>query len=340
MELRSGLNNLKNFVKDYKSSHERIKIINKEYDLKNFTKVRISVKDSSFDSFIKLQTPGQLGLWGNTAFLTTFKPDINVVLNKPNPFIKLDADIDKNWLFHLEPPGYIQKLGLDDEKVLKNFGKVYTSDPRLYEKGGKFIASPPYVHWHLAHSAYSKNDGKVIYDYDFLSSYKEIPKKSSTLVAINSNLNNLPGHKLRADFITKICEQNLDIELYGGNKWSKYPQYKGYLPQKWPVFSKSKYALAIENEVSPYYWTEKITDSILCFSMPIYYGSPDINKFFPEGSYIILDINNKKAVNELEEIINSGYYEKNISKLIEARNLILQKLNLFSFINLELNKIK
>jgi hypothetical protein len=159
-------------------------------------------------------------------------------------------------------------------------------------------------------------------------------------VAINSNLNNLPGHKLRADFITKICEQNLDIELYGGNKWSKYPQYKGYLPQKWPVFSKSKYALAIENEVSPYYWTEKITDAILCFSMPIYYGCPDINKFFPEGSYITLDINNKKAVNELEEIIHSGYYEKNISKLIEARNLILQKLNLFSFINLELNKIK
>jgi hypothetical protein len=331
-----GLNNLKNIAWEFSESYQRIKAIRAVHDFDSLKKVSISVRSNTFSEFIKLQTPHQLGVWKKTAFVSVLRPDVSLVVNKVNPFLKLNRSIENNWLLHIEPPGYIEQLGLATKEIVKLFGRVYTTDRKLYEQGGKFIASPPYVHWHLSTSAYSRNNQ---YDFDFLKSYPGIPEKKVTLAAINSNINALPGHRLRADFITRLCEGNLDFELYGGSRWAAFKQFKGGAAEgKWPVFSPAKYVLAIENEVADYYWTEKFTDAILCFSMPIYHGSPNINQYFPQGSYIPLDITKKSAPDDLRDILASGFYERNIDKLIEARNLILNEHNLFNFIDAQVNK--
>jgi len=337
--LNLGLNSLKKMGIDFLESSRMKQSIIKNYDYDALNKVRISVFNATFSNFIKLQTPHQQGVWGNTAFLTVFNPDVNVVLNKPNPYMPLSKNIDQNWMLHIEPPGYIKMLGLDDKKIMKKFGRVYTCAPHLYEQGGRYIASPPYVHWHLAHSSYTGNKENMVYDYDFLSTYAGVPEKEYSLATVNSKMNHLPGHKLRADFVSAICELGMDVQLYGTDNWAKYKQYKGPTTfGKWPIYSKAKYVLAIENEVSDYYWTEKFTDAVLCYSMPIYYGSSKISNFFPEGSYIPLDITKKNAVDELQDIIKSDFYEKNLPKLIEARNLILARHNMFDFLNREVNK--
>ncbi len=338
MRLNLGLNSLKKFGIDLLESYKMKQKIGKKYNINDLKKARISVLDNTFNNFIKLQTPQQLGVWGDTAFITTFNPDFNIVINKPNPFVPLSNNIDTNWLLHIEPPGYIRKLGLAAPHITEKFGRVYTCDPELYEQGGKYIASPPYVHWHLALSSYTNNADNMVYDYDFLKGYDTIPDKNIVLASINSNMNDLPGHKLRADFVTAMCDNNVNFDLYGTSNWAKFKQYKGpTIFGKWPIYSKAKYVLAIENEISPLYWTEKFTDAILCYSMPIYYGSDKISDYFPEGSYIPLDINKKSAIDELKSIINSDYYEKNLPALIEARNLILNKHNLFNFLDTEIN---
>ena len=228
---------------------------------------------------------------------------------------------------------------MDSPELLKKFGRVYTSDPSLYEKGGKFIAAPPYVHWHHAISSYTKKTENLLYDFDFLLSQKQPPEKTIGLVAINSRINDLPGHKLRAEFISRISDSHVNYELYGTDNWKMYKQYKGpTVNGKWPVYSRAKYVLAIENEISDYYWTEKFTDAILCFCIPLYYGSPKIGNYFPKGSYVQLDITKRTAVDDLREILTSDFYERNIPNLIEARNLVLAKHNLFNFIDEELKK--
>jgi len=340
MQFNTGLNSLKKLLIDFKSSSDRISKLKREYNYDDLKKVRISCRNTDFDNFIKLQTPHQDGIWGNTAFISRLNPDIDLVVNKPNPYLPLSRNIEKNWLLHIEPPGYIKKLDMANEKVVEKFSRVYTCDPDLYSKGGKFIASPPYVHWHLALSSYTSNKDNMVYDYDFLNSLVHPPEKTISLASINSGMNDLPGHKLRADFVSKICDENIDFNLYGTPNWAKYKQYKGPTTfGKWPIYSKAKYVLAIENEVSDYYWTEKFTDAILCFTIPIYYGSAKISDFFPEGSYIPFDITKKTAVDELQDILKSDFYEKNLHNLIAARNLILTKHNMFSFLNSQVNNI-
>jgi hypothetical protein len=332
-----GLNNIKKLWIDYSESRNRVERIKNHFNLNELRRVRISVRNNTFNQFIKLQTPGQLGVWGKTAFLSLLNPDLNVVINKQNPYLKLSGDISKNWLLHIEPPGYIKRLGLGDAKATKDFGRVYTSDPSLFERGGKFVASPPFVHWHLAVNSYVHGTEANQYDYDFLLSQGNMPVKDTDMVAINSSMNDLPGHKQRAEFIKRLCENNFDFDLHGSTDWSKFKQYKGRaLEGKWPVYSKSRYVLVIENEVADYYWSEKFTDAILCYAMPIYYGSPKIGDYFPKGSYIPLDITKPSAIDDLRSIVSSDHFERNQTSLAEARNLILKKLNMFGFIDEQL----
>ncbi|PZX19164.1 glycosyl transferase family 10 (putative fucosyltransferase) [Breznakibacter xylanolyticus] len=331
------LRSLFSFYRDYRASHRRLFGIKQNNGIKNYKTISISVQDHTFEEYITSQTKENTGIIENVLFATKIMPDVQVVINKPNPYVPLWSKTGEKWLIHIEPPGYIKQLGMNRSKNLDKFTRVYTSDPALYSQGGKYIASPPYVHWHLEISSYSKTN-QCLYDFDFLESQTEAPIKSVNLTVINSNINNLPGHQNRAQFIQNLCESGFDLALYGGSKWTKYSQYINSAPNgKWPIYSISRYVLVIENEVAPYYWTEKITDTLLCWSMPIYFGAPNIGEYLPQGSYINIDINNPDAIDILKQIIESDFYEKNISNIAKARQLILNNLNLFSFIKDEFN---
>lgn len=334
--LLNGARMAKYLLEDVRQGGERVNLLKRSFDYNSLRKVRIS-SHGKFEHFVKLQTPEGLGVWNNTAFVQSRDREVDLVINKRNPFLKLHRDVDRNWLLHIEPPGYIEKLKLNEGKEMERYGKVFTSSPELIEKGGRYIASPPYVQWHLAVNSYTNGNDATVYDYDFLLNCDEtkiVEGKENLMSVVNSNINNLPGHKLRADFIADLCTRGMKFNLFGHSYWSKYIQYKGNAPSgKWPAFLTSKYILVIENEVSPYYWTEKFTDAILCYCIPIYYGSSRIGEYFPEGSYIPLDITKSLAFDDIQSIIRSDFYERNFDKLLKARELVLTTHNLFNFID-------
>ena len=86
--------------------------------------------------------------------------------------------------------------------------------------------------------------------------------------------------------------------------------------------------------VNLFYFTEKIIDPLLCWSMPIYWGCKNIDKFLPEGSYINIDVDDPRAIDKIIEISNSDLWENSLDKISEARELILDKYNLWSSIEL------
>lgn len=328
------LTDLKCFLADLKESRERLNKLKQRVNILDLVKIRISVKAYSFYKNIWIQSKNREGIVKRSIFVSNFYPDLNVVINSANRYVPMISKSGQNWLIHIEPPGYVAKLNYNNINEHKKYTRVYTSDPNLYKLGGKYIASPPYVHWHIEVSGYTNNI-IIKHDLDFLEEV-DPPKKDVNLVALNSNISALPGHKLRAEFIKKLCEHNFQFLLYGGTSWAKYHQYIDNAPNgKWPIYSKSRYVLVIENEVAPYYWSEKITDAMLCWAIPIYYGCQNLENYFPKNSFIRLDVTNENAINNLQKIINSDYYEKNINALAKARELILKKYNLLNFIESE-----
>ena len=321
-----------NAYRDHKDSKKRQKNID------HLLKVRVSSHRSTYDNFIINQTPKRSGIIGNTIFYNSFNRDYDFVINNPNKFLRYQKD--KSFLLHIEPPSYIKKSNLSDQKILNKFSKVYTTDPSLIEKNdSRYVASPPFVHWHLGANYHIGNiDKEKIIDYDFLSQVS-IPDKEVNLATLNSNLLNIQGHQDRADFIERLCKMQYDFNLYGGNKWSNFQQYKNNAPDgKWFPFSKSRYVLVIENEKAPYYWSEKLTDTMLCYATPIYYGCTNISDYFPKGSYYQIDIKRKDSIDELISIVESDFHEQNIESLQAARELILGKYNMFSFMNRVINE--
>ena len=89
------------------------------------------------------------------------------------------------------------------------------------------------------------------------------------------------------------------------------------------------YSICLENLIDEKCISEKATDAILCWSIPIYWGNPCIKKYFPEKSYYLIDIENPNINNEINEIIKNKPTIEQIKYLEEARNIILDKLNIW-----------
>ncbi|PKQ45753.1 hypothetical protein [Confluentibacter flavum] len=331
--MKDLLRDIKNLTDDFRGAYKRKGLLRDD-----LLKVRVSSHRGAYNDFIIDQTPNRSGIINNTIFYNSLYSDFDFVINRPNKGINYKKD--KSFLLHIEPPSYVNKLGLSSINILNKFNKVYTSDPYLIEKNDeRYIPSAPYVHWHLGSNSHiNKVKDEYIIDYDFLL-HADYPKKTDNFSVINSNLMNIGGHKVRAEFLEKFCKTGYDFNLYGGHKWSEFKQYIDNAPNgKWFPYSKSRYILVIENEKAPFYWSEKFADAILCYATPIYYGCSNMADFFPEGSYYPIDIQRPDAIEEIISIVESDFHEKNIENLIKARTLIFEKHNMFSFMNRVINE--
>jgi len=95
-----------------------------------------------------------------------------------------------------------------------------------------------------------------------------------------------------------------------------------------------RYHIAIENQICPHYWSEKLADSFLAFNLPIYGGCPNVGDYFPPGSYIPIDILNFEAsLATIRETLATDPYEKRLPAILEARRLVLDEHNLFALLS-------
>jgi hypothetical protein len=160
------------------------------------------------------------------------------------------------------------------------------------------------------------------------------PIKTKNLSVIDSGKRMTGSHRQRVNIINGLINKYPNhIDVYGkictgrpiGNV------YKGGLPDRSKEMGllDYRYTLSIENGKANNYFSEKIIDPLLCWNMPIYWGCPNINKFLPAGSYVNIDINDPFVVDKIKEISQSNLREENMDKIREARELIINKYNIW-----------
>lgn len=275
------------------------------------------------------QTPQGSCQWGNTLFLGEGEADLYVVLNTSThdyggtalPAIDFPPP-ERVWGLHLEPPEYVKLFELDRPEEHQKISRFYTNCEYLHcQNPAKYLPSPPYNLMHVDRS------------WDFLAK-AALPAKTENLGMISASFNRIAGHKARLDFIEKLVGSDLKFSLWGkGDGFRKYANYRGVAPTKWEAISGCKYAIVVESSVSPFYWTEQLTDSLLCFALPLYYGSPNISQYLPEDCYIAIDIHDPGCIAKIKAAIASGEYEKRLPAIRAARQKILYEQNLFAFLD-------
>lgn len=146
-----------------------------------------------------------------------------------------------------------------------------------------------------------------------------VPEKKYDASCISSGKDIFSGHKKRLDFVRYLRAQLPSIHYFG---FDGLP----FLTDKTPGLAPFRFSIAIENSRMENYFTEKINDCFLMYTIPLYYGCTNLDKFFPKGSYIWIDINNyEKAKATIEDAIATVKWEDKLPLLQEARAIILKK---------------
>ena len=98
---------------------------------------------------------------------------------------------------------------------------------------------------------------------------------------IVSTKKDLPGHALRHAAVDWSRSSDIDLSVLGRGYQPFELKQEGLLPYH--------YSVVIENVQEPDYFTEKLLDCMLCGTMPIYWGAPNIGEYFdPSGMHICL----------------------------------------------------
>jgi len=256
---------------------------------------------------LRRQTPGNTMQWRGITFTEDDVDECDYLVILEYPAKDFSIRVEKNNILHLcqEPPNEISKYRqYANKQASLIFNQLDTKKNNILSHGA--------LPWH------------VDKDYDFLNNLSaDDLEKENKIVWITSNQRGSKGHQTRMDFLDRIKGLPF-VSLYG----------RGIQPidDKWSVLKNAKYGIAYENFRNDYYWTEKIIDCYLSYTMPLYFGCNAIGDFFPENSYIQLDPNDRHIDLFLTEVNASKKWEENIDAITEARKAILNEYQLFPFL--------
>ncbi len=113
--------------------------------------------------------------------------------------------------------------------------------------------------------------------------------KSRDVSLIASGRRDLEGHKLRHSIVAR----DTDAQVMG----------RGYAPfeHKWEGLAPFRFSVVIENIRAPGYFSEKLVDALLCETVPIYWGAPDVGEYFDLDGLIVC-----KTEDEIVQAVRSA----------------------------------
>jgi len=151
-------------------------------------------------------------------------------------------------------------------------------------------------------------------------------QKNKLMSIIYSDKKFTDGHVKRHEFVRLL-------KAHFGDEVDIFGRGFRFVPDKGDAIVDYKYHIVIENSVFPHYWTEKLADAFLGWSLPIYYGCPNIADYFDLDSLVTIDIElPKQSILKIEKIIEENSWDKRLSHIAEARRRILDDYNLFPMI--------
>lgn len=255
------------------------------------------------------QTPGGKGLWDGIRFTTEEIVDCDALVMLNNRMKhEVHARCPKGFVWALMQEPYVK--GFTDWMIERHeaFDRVYTNYSPSTDP--KYITSQPALPWHVNRT------------FDELNTCT-MPEKNRALSWVVGNCRDLPGHLKRYAFLRLIqSEKSLDIDLFG--------RAVCYIEDKWDGLADYRYSIAAENTVWPDYWTEKIADCFLSWTIPLYHGCTNLEKYFPADSFIRINIAKPaEAIVTIKRVLKEDDWGRRLPALEEARRRVLYEYQIF-----------
>ena len=147
------------------------------------------------------------------------------------------------------------------------------------------------------------------------------PKTKQVCVFLSAKRMGHTLHRKRFFFQKPLTRLLPELDVYGKDV--------RHVEKKAECLDHYRYTIAIENHVGPHHWTEKLSDSFLGYCLPFYFGCPNAAAYFPEESFIPIDIEDPHAAaSTIREAMAGGEYERRLPAIVEARRRVVEEYNL------------
>jgi hypothetical protein len=166
----------------------------------------------------------------------------------------------------------------------------------------------------LGNAHFVAHGGSMISDIE----QPRIPK-THRVSMIASDKKSTTGHRLRHAIAEWALQCGTDFHALG----------RGYRPLEEKADGHNPYffSVVIENSREPGYFTEKLIDSFLCHSIPIYWGAPDIEHFFdPRG---MINCSSPEEIKKAVANLTAEHYCKREPYLARNREIAMRYTDLF-----------
>jgi Glycosyltransferase family 10 (fucosyltransferase) C-term len=205
-----------------------------------------------------------------------------------------------------------------DKHLSTHCGVAYVcSDAKYYED--TYSSAPGRMFYHML--------GKIG-DYANNSSYKKRKKLSVVVSGKRGGGDRGKFYEVRHDVLSAIFKSDLECDIYGHSISTDDNRYMGSPADKADALIDYEYSIAIENGRWDGYISEKFIDCILCNTIPIYLGAPDIDKHFP-SAYIELPLDD--TAKKLKEIISADNSSM-VPQIRAAKAKWIKHYNLFDLV--------
>lgn len=251
--------------------------------------------------------------------MTTFDDyDVLVSINKP----VYKRDRNRKYVGVLmEPSWFLGEHKKDEIYKTCDYVISYTKNSARYKNN---IYYPGVLPFHLT---YDTGPGL---DYYLDNCFTKHNLCSIVVSRNKTSYNDNTLYKSRVDLVEQLLQTDLPVDVYGKG-WEDHigrdSRIKGFLgiEEKYKGLQSYKFSICLENCSEESYFTEKITDSILTNTIPIYYGCTHIETFF-SSPIVLSSIEGKTAVDQISNILK---HEKDKEFSFIDKALIGNKFNLF-----------
>lgn len=200
------------------------------------------------------------------------------------------------------------------------FGYVLTSQPEWALPHRNRIYSQPALQWFYGMGS----ERLLTYDEMVANPPFEKTQLISTVCSVKQQTHTL--HKKRYYFTQELKKRIPELDIFGHGVRPMADKAESLDPYR--------YHVAIENFIGLHHWTEKLSDPFLGVTLPFYCGCPNAADYFPEESFIPIDINDVDGASEIiRKAMRDGEYEKRLPHVLEARSRVMEEYNIFAVLS-------
>ena len=204
-------------------------------------------------------------------------------------------------------------------KYHKFFDKILTSYPEVIK-----VCSNSELFLYASCWILTKEDkSRANYRSEYFNPFNT--NKKFQLSFVMSQKNFLPGHRLR--------HQNKNIISKQRNFNLVFPQSIP-MDEKYKLFEDTMFHIAIENTQNINYISEKIIDCFMSYTIPIYWGCPNIGDYFNTDGIIFF--NSAEELNHILDNLTEQDYYNRLEAILENYKIANEK---YAFYSDRVNKV-